>query len=419
MTDTDRPSQRWTDDELQELDTGTDKNDLKIKRDPISKFTDEKATLGRADNYIGKLERNLTEFEAYLYHEHDEHICNVSYKEILAFNKFLRGDTNRSTFYTITDRNGNPKEIDLADTNRHQKIQYLRDLYGWLINEDVVSTNPAETALTKLDDDEFDLTPPSRPRKEMFEMREFLQWISNPLIRSFIMLLLKTGARLGQAANLDLCDIHIDHPLYYDLLDEVNVDLHDEVVNKPDSIYFRPGFQEDTEIRGEVRALGSKTKRRNGCVIPIDDELKTALLEYILVRRKATKHTPESKPFFVKHTLHGDLDRLTKDAVYGLLTVKNDTSGCLKEYGWYEQGAPTADNVTVHFFRHFFTHNHKPRKGVYRDYIPEPVRRYVRGDVPKGNSAEDINYDHDDWNVWTEFIKKPYLDAIYKFNIYD
>jgi hypothetical protein len=105
--------------------------------------------------------------------------------------------------------------------------------------------------------------------------------------------------------------------------------------------------------------------------------------------------------------------------VYGLLTVKNDTSGCLKEYGWYEQGAPTADNVTVHFFRHFFTHNHKPRKGVYRDYMPEPVRRYVRGDVPKGNSAEDINYDHDDWNVWTEFIKKPYLDAIYKFNIYD
>lgn len=419
MTDDTPPQQRWSDEELRELDTGTSENELPIKRNPITKFTDHKSVLGKAPSYIDKIERVLTEFNAFLNHDYDEHLCNVSYKEVLAFNEYLKADTAHDTFHTITDRTGDPQCIDIADSNRHGQLQILSDFYSWLIEENVVSTNPAETALGKLPEREFDLTPPSRPRKELFEMQEFLQSISNPLIRAFILVLLKTGGRLGQVVNIDLCDVHIDHPLYYDLLDDADITLQSDVADKPDSIYLVSGFQAGTEIRGEVRTEGSKTKRRNGCVIPIDDELKTALLEYCLVRRRATAHSPESTPLFVKPTHHGERDRLTKDAVYGLITAKNHTDGCLKEYGWYKRGAPVEENITIHYFRHFFTHNHKPRKGVYRDHMPQSVRRYVRGDVPKGNSAEEAVYDHDDWNEWSEYIKKPYLESIYKFNIYD
>lgn len=50
--------------------------------------------------------------------------------------------------------------------------------------------------------------------------------------------------------------------------------------------------------------------------------------------------------------------------------------------------------------------------------MDQEVRRYVRGDVPEGNTSEETVYDHDEWNVWEEYIQKPYLDAIYTFDVY-
>lgn len=419
MTNRNSSGRRWSDKELRKLDTGTNEDEVEIKRNAISKFITHKDRLNKEEGYLDKIDRVLTEFEEYLYNEHKEHICNISFVHVLKFNAFLKGEADRRTYYTITNRVGELKEISIGDTTRHGNLQILADFYGKLVDDGIISTNPAENALNRIPDDDFDLTPPDRPRIEMFEMEQFLQWLPNPLLRSLILFKLKTGGRLGQVVNVDLCDIHIEHPLYDSLREKYDIELTREVRDKPDSIYLMPGFNAGSVIRGEVRQEGSKTKRDNGCVIPIDSELKTALLEYLLVRRPAHNHEPRSTPLFVKPSQHGDLDRLTQDAVYGLLTEKNNTEGCLKKYDWYERGAPTEENVTVHFFRHYFTHNHKPNKGVYRDYMDQAVRLYIRGDVPAGNSSEASVYDHNDWNEWTEFIKKPYLDSIYKFGVYD
>lgn len=419
MSEDHTDERRWTDEELRELDTGTTDDEAKSKRNAVSNFLAEKKRLNKEDSYIEKIDRILTEFEEYLYRDHDDHLCNISAGEVLEFNSFLKGNTEHQTYYTVTNRTGDPKTIDIVDTTRHGYLQILVDFYSWLVDDGIVSKNPAKTALGKLSDDDFDLTPPGRPQIEMFEMEEFLQWLPNPLVRALLLFTLKTGGRLGQIVNVDLCDVHLDHPLYDALCDKYGVELVREIQEKPDSVYFMPGFNADTEIRGEVRGEGSKTQRNNGCIVPIDDELKTALLEYLLIRRPAHNHEPHSSPLFVKPSLHGDLDRLTQDAVYGLVTKKNHKTGVLKKYGWYEQGAPTEENVTYHYFRHYFTHNLKHNKGVYRDYMSQEVRKYIRGDVPDGNTSEETVYDHDEWNVWEEYIQKPYLDAIYTFDVYN
>ncbi|VTT86304.1 hypothetical protein DM2_2342 [Halorubrum sp. DM2] len=51
--------------------------------------------------------------------------------------------------------------------------------------------------------------------------------------------------------------------------------------------------------------------------------------------------------------------------------------------------------------------------------MPEGVIAYIRGDAPEGDSVREQTYRHDDWNVWERYIKRPYLEGIYEFNLYD
>lgn len=49
--------------------------------------------------------------------------------------------------------------------------------------------------------------------------------------------------------------------------------------------------------------------------------------------------------------------------------------------------------------------------------MDQGVRRYVRGDVPEGNTSEETVYAHDEWDVWERYAQKPYLDAVYKYDV--
>lgn len=413
----------WTGEELQRMDTDTSADEIEIKRDPITQFIARKRRYGKQEIYVSSLESILREYEAFLYNEFQEHICNIDDSFIIEFNEHLKSN---GKYYVIkenapqSDGSNKPKKIEISDRTRHDYLRKVGSLYNWLVDvEKILSQNPVEKALEDLGADEFDLSPPGRPKIELHEMRDFLQWLPDPQARAITLFLLKTATRIGEAMNVDLCCLNIEHPLYHSILEQQEIEMESEVIGKPDTVYIMPGFTQGTKKRGEVRKWGNKRKRTGGSVIPLDRELKTSLLEYLLVRRQARAHSSPGKPLFTKRSnSKGESDRMTKSSVDCLLTSHHDQSGYLEEYGWYEQGAPTEENVTFHYFRHYFTHNHKHLRGVYDKYMPKGTRKYIRGDVPDTRDVEDDNYSHQDWDTWERFVKKPYLENVYQFDIY-
>jgi integrase len=204
------------------------------------------------------------------------------------------------------------------------------------------------------------------------------------------------------------------------------VTLESEIRNKPDTIYIYPSFSKGDIVEGEVRKQGNKRKKDEGTVIPLDSELKTALIEYLLTRRPADRHDT-AFPLFTKTSCSGQNDRMNKNSLYNMLTKSGSGTGILFEYGWYKIGADTEDNVTLHYFRHYFSDNHKHNHGVHLDHMPMGVIAYIRGDTDDsavtGGDSQDAalhkNYSHDDWMNWKRNVRKPYLDSIYKFGVYE
>ena len=70
-------------------------------------------------------------------------------------------------------------------------------------------------------------------------------------------------------------------------------------------------------------------------------------------------------------------------------------------YGWHEKGNGVQNNVTPHYFRHWFTtmaRNHG---------VPRSVIKYIRGD------ADEDMVDYYTHN-WGNDTREAYLDNIYK-----
>ena len=429
-------SDQFTEEELREADTTTSVDEVSLKSNAISAFINTKLKRGRQERAVGTQEGRLREFEAFIYWIDQAHVCMVDDNHVVEFNDFLK---HSDRYLTIGARGDGPRELDISDSTRHDILSALVTFYNFLEEEKgVVSNNPAQQALRSFPEDEFDLTPPDRPRIEMGEMREFLDWLDTPFERAVILTLLKTGVRIGELINIDLRCVHLGdgtgntHPLYQSLLDQYDVELISEVRSKPDTMFVYTKFNEETEIREEIRKRGNKRKDEQGSVIPIDDELKTALLEYLLTRNPPLEHDRRGTaiPLFTKPGNKGTLDRLTYDSVRSQFGEQSNDKpdGVLAEYGWYEEGAPTEENVFMHYFRHYFTDNHKHNHGVYRGWMPAGVIAYIRGDVDKSatvgserreSTARENTYSHDDWRNYKLNIEQPYLDNVYKFGLYD
>jgi integrase len=69
--------------------------------------------------------------------------------------------------------------------------------------------------------------------------------------------------------------------------------------------------------------------------------------------------------------------------------------------GWYREGGGSEENVTPHYFRHFFTTHLRDRTGE------RGVVKYLRGDV-----ASDVidTYTHD----WGTRVRDTYSEKIYE-----
>jgi integrase len=329
--------------------------------DPIGYFLEDITYHGKSTRTREYYERVLRDFETYVAEETaSESLGSLDHRACMGYIHGLRGVKSDSTVATYAS--------------------YLNRFYSYMIEVGDFNTNPMTLVIEEMD--ESINSDPARRDISIRQMRRFIRDIHHPLERAVILTLVKTGIRAGELCNLDLRDINLSaqSPQWWDvrgMLDNRNAALH---------VAADPARNEETN--GEVRTASNKRKRDT--TIPLDTELEAALGAWLAIRPDAYK---AAEPLFVSTRKKWGA-RLTPDMVHHIVERH------ARANGWYEDGGGAAENVTPHYFRHFFTTHMRDRTG------DSGVVKYLRGDV-----AQDVidTYTHE----WGGRIRDVYQDNIY------
>lgn len=265
---------------------------------------------------------------------------------------------------------------------QHQAVGEVSRFYSYCLNKGVegFEGNPFESVL--LDHDPLDEIRGRDPHMlTVDQMSDYFASLDNPRFCTPALTMAKTTRRVGEVINLDLADVNLAHPA-------CNWDVHQKIRHRDDYIYFGPEAEKGEEYRGEVRHCSSKTKCCR--VVPVDNELKQALLWYLAIRPGTAD--PYS-PLF-KAAQHSS-KRLNKE--YLTDKIKEHS----KNLGYY-YGPNDEDNVVSHYFRHWATTRLRERTTGDTGLVD-----YIRGDT--GSDMKD-QYTH-----WSEEKERAYLDIVPKF----
>jgi integrase/recombinase XerC len=338
----------------------SDTAERETAEDHIVYFLEDIAYQGKSERTQEAYERVLGDFRGYL-DSRDLSIEDANHRDCMAYIHQLRGTVAESTVATYAS--------------------YLNRFYDYMIRVDAFDDNPMSIVVEEID--ETINTDPTRRDVSVPEMRSFVAEISHPLDRAVIFTLLKTGMRAGELCNLDCRDLHLS------AVDTADAVPHrSRLEGRPDSLFVDDAPQAGSVYNGQRRTASNKRKRAT--IIPVDDELSELLEAWLSVRPDPVS---EANPLFLST---GDSwgQRLTPDMVHHIVERH------ARDFGWYtDQGGPE-ENVTPHYFRHFFTTHLRDRTG------DRGVVKYLRGDV-----ATDVidTYTHD----WGDRIR-----TVYQANIY-
>jgi integrase len=333
---------------------------------PIEYFLQDIAYQGKSERTQQAYERVLREFERFLGDGADRggpalSLAEATHRDCMAYIHRLRGSVADSTVATYAS--------------------YLHRFYDYMTQVGAFDSNPMTLVVEELD--ETIDTDPARRDISVPEMREFVAGINHPLDRAVVLTLLKTGIRAGELCNLDQRDLHLAE----DPRDGVTV--RPQLDGRPDSLYVAADPKRGSTVNGEQRRASNK--RQRDTVVPVDDELATVLREWLAIRPDPVS---DANPLFTG-TSDNWGQRLSTDMVHHVV------ESLAREADWYHDGAGAADNVTPHYFRHFFTTHLRDRTG------DRGIVKYLRGDV-----AQDIidTYTHD----WGDRVRTVYEGNIYR-----
>ena len=334
--------------------------------DPIAYYIKHLERKGSAPRTISGYENSLSHLQTYI-SQRDLAPHEVTVTECIGFIKWAK---SQWTDRTVTKYTGS-----------------INKFYQFFSNRGTFETNPMRIAL-----DEVNLSPADNHHRRdvsLEEMREFICHLRDPQTLAMVVLLAKTGVRQGEAVNIDLSDLHLSHQRANEVLPKPRP----EIRALPDSLFVSSEISEGDIVNGDRRDAGNK--RHRDTIVPIDDDLKHVLLQQIAT------HPPspdEAEPLFriAKGTR---TDRLMGQRATPA-SFTNRLRTITKEYGWYERGGGAENNVTAHYFRHWFT-------TMARDHgMSRSVVKYIRGD------ADRDMVDHYTHN-WGNKARKDYLDNIY------
>ncbi|HKL29080.1 MAG TPA: tyrosine-type recombinase/integrase [Natrialbaceae archaeon] len=330
--------------------------------DPVEHFLQDIVYHGKSERTRAAYERVLRRFERHLESNGREDIGGATHRDCMAWIHHLRGTVSESTVATYA--------------------AYLHRFYAYMTQVGAFDSNPMTLVMEELDET-IDVDP-TRRDLSIPDMRTFVAGIAHPLDRAVVVTLLKTGIRVGELCNLDRRDLNLE-PL---LLDTESPPPRPALQGRPNSLYVDEAPARGSTHNGEQRTASNKRMRET--VIPVDDELARVLGRWLAVR--PDPRSPAHPLFCSTGDRWGA--RLTTDMAYHIVEQR------AKDVGWYRQGGGAEENVTPHYFRHFFTTHLRDRTG------DRGIVKYLRGDV-----ATDVidTYTHN----WGDRVRDVYETNIY------
>jgi integrase len=325
---------------------------------PVEYFLEDIRYQGKSPRTREAYGRVLREFRGYLA-ARDLDLAAANHRDCMAYVHQLRGEVSASTVATYAS--------------------YLHRFYEYMDRVGAFQGNPMTVVLEELDEEIT--TDPARRDISVAEMRSFVAGLAHPLHRALVVTLLKTGIRAGELCNLDTRDL---------FLGDATVDSphRPRLDGRPDSLYVDSTPAASDVYNGERRTASNKRKRAT--VVPVDEELARVLQRWLAVRPDPVS---PAEPLFLSTDKRWG-QRLSPEAVHHTVTTHTRTAG------WYREGAGPEENVTPHYFRHFFTTHLRDRTG------DRGVVKYLRGDV-----AQDVidTYTHD----WGDRVRDTYEKHVY------
>jgi len=337
--------------------------------DPVEYFIQDQEFHGKSERTLAAYERVLERYRAFLA-DPDRNPAGTSMtpaeagrRDCMAWVHSLRGDLAPSTVATYAS--------------------YLHRFYGYMARIGAFDSNPM--SLVREEMDESIDTDPTRREITLPEMRSSVADLSHPLDRAIVVTFLKTGIRVGELCNLDLRDLSLSAPAVHA---ELPAEPRAAIDARPDSLFVDSDVSRGAVVNDEERSASNKRERST--VIPVDDELSRVLVEWLAIRPTART---AAEPLFLS----------TGDQWGARLTpamVRQRVRAHASEAGWYREGGSSEENVTPHYFRHFFTTHLRDRTG------DRGIVKYVRGDV-----AEDVidTYTHN----WGDRVRETYEEHVY------
>ena len=329
--------------------------------DPVGYFIEEMTYHGRTERTRHAYERVLREFETFL-GERGVAVDAAGRRDCMAWLHDVRHQAAPSTVATYAS--------------------YVNRFYSYMTRVGAVDGNPMAVVVEEMDES-ID-TNPDRREISVSRMRDFVADVRHPLDRALVVTLLKTGIRVGELANLDLRDLHVEDEA---VKSAYGIDPRPAIDERPNSLYVPEEPSRGASYNGEVRTASNKRKRST--VIPIDAELGRVLKVWLAIRPDVES---PAEPLFCSTSEWGR--RVTPSAVRSIVTDHAAATG------WDRPGGGAEENVTPHYFRHFFTTHLRDRTG------DRGVVKYLRGDV-----ADDVidTYTHN----WGDRVRDVYEQHVY------
>jgi len=280
------------------------------------------------------------------------------------------------------------REDDNHPRTVRKKLSQLSQVYEYWQNEPAfphtVDFNPFEAAKGKIDLSMPDEKKP--PRLTVEEVAEKVAGIKHVRDRALVLTQLKLGLRSGELANIRLSDVNIRNEDVRDHYEEMRPDgdLHHTVRDRPNAVYIPHDRDSNKSERPRV--------------LPLDDELRHAWLQYLLVR-------PDNGRPWLFVSKNGGY-QLGNTNIYDVW-VKH----------WHPEYSETERHrgINAHYGRHFFS----TYWSVERD-APRELVKYMRGDVNSSsrtmqNSRDALdNYIH----TYYEDIEELYRGEIFRISDY-
>ena len=332
--------------------------------DPFEVYKEERlSNKDLSDAALGEYDRSFRYWKEYM-EGNDRHPACPNEEHVKGFIEHLRKD------------HGN-----VSDTIKN-RLMYLNSAYQYW-QDDAAFPHPTDYNPIELAKDTVNLSREEEakepPRLAVAELRDHVADISHIRDRLIVLLQLKLGLRASEVCNIKLSEIHLQNSDVRNHYEEMGTAT--ALSGREDAVYI----PHDRE----------RNKSRRPRVLPLDDELRRAIVEYLLIR------PDNGEPWLILSK--SGRNQMQKGHI-------NDvwTDVFQPEYAETEEHRA----ITSHYGRHRFTTYWRVQQDLNRELI-----KYMRGDTAGSATMEDMGAIDEYIHTYYEDIESLYRENIYKLNL--